>query len=189
MTPDFIPHTKFHRASWYNEPGQCEWYWYTPRKSWKLNTDKTFYDSLDQELTDIVKQLHKQGMLTTPSCAGHDRADSHYENIWDSLNKQKQRIRKSGIQLVNPETNHMLQYKDPTYELPWSKKRFVDIATKHGSIGCLGIHPGKHQNMLPDKVPGFIKKQDGPFTIYLTRSADAADIAKKWNMFKQKIKA
>jgi hypothetical protein len=187
MTPDFIPHTRFHHASWYNEPGQCDWYWYAPRKSWKLNRDESFYASLDSELKDIVKMIHSKGMLTTPSCAGHVRDKSYYSDIWKSLKQQESRIQKNGIQLVNPETQHSIQYKDPTYHVPWSEKHFVKIGSKHGKIGCLGIHPGKHANMLPKRVPGFITKQDGPFTIYLTKSDTADEIAEKWNQFKHLI--
>lgn len=187
MTPNFIPHTKFHRASWYNEPGQCDWYWYAPRKSWKLNRDKNFYDSLDLQLVDIVKMLHARGMLTTPSCTGHVRDESYYSDIWNSLKQQESRIQKNGIQLVNPENNHAVQYKDSAYKLPWSEQKFVSTGMKHGPIGCLGVHPGKHRNQLPDRVPGFITKQDGAFTIYLTKSDSADEIAEKWNQFKMKL--
>lgn len=187
MTPNFIPHTKFHRASWYNEPGQCEWYWYAPRKSWKLDRSSEFYASLDEPLQDIVKILHRRGMYTTPSCAGHIQNIEFYENIWDTLKQQSQRIQNGGIQLVNPETKHSIHYNNPTYKLPWSKPTFTQIAMQHGPIGCLGIYSGKQNASLPDRVPGFIIKRDGAFTIYLTKSDSKPEIAEKWNQFKQLI--
>lgn len=187
MTPNFIPHTKFHRASWYHEPGQCEWYWYTPRKSWKLDRSDSFYNSLDAPLHDIVKLLHKRGIYTTPSCAGHVQDSIFYENIWDTLNQQSKRIRSGGIQLVDPETKHSIQYNDPTYKLPWNKRKFVRIALQHGTIGCLGVYTKNQNIQLPDRIPGFITKQDGLFTIYLTKSDSQSEIAEKWNRFKQMI--
>jgi hypothetical protein len=186
VTPDFIPHSKFHRASWYHEPDRCEWYWCgLPRTKWHLDQDDDFYSTLDKPLIGVVKYLHDRGLATTPSCAGHIQDKSFYESRWDSLKSQEQRAKTSGIKLYNPETEHELSYKNPDYKLPWPRDKFVDIGMKHGKYGCLGIVAGKHK--MPN-VPGFIIKKDGLFVIYITKSDTADEITDKWNRFENMMR-
>lgn len=186
ITPDFIPHTKFHRASWYREPNQCEWYWCgIPRTKYHLDVDESFYETLDQPLVRIVKHLHDRGIATTPSCTGHIQNAEFYETRWDSLKEQEQRVHTTGITLHNPETDHQIKYKNLDYKLPWSKNKFVQYGMKHGKFGCLGIIPGKHK--YPSKIPGFAVKKDGPFVIYLTKSESIPEIYEKWNDFSNHI--
>ena len=186
ITPDFIPHTKFHRASWYHEPDQCEWYWCgLPRTKWHIDQDDSFYSTLDKPLVRVVKYLHDKGFHTTPTCAGHIQPESFYSKRWDSLKSQEHRAKTSGIDLHNPETDHTIHYKNPDYKLPWSKKQFVNTGMKHGKYGCLGILSKKKS--VPTNIPRFAVKTDGPFTIYITKSESAEEIQDKWKQFTKTI--
>ena len=47
ISPDFIPHTKFHLGSWLIEKDNPSWYYFYPKRELNnFNYNKNFYSSL-----------------------------------------------------------------------------------------------------------------------------------------------
>ena len=188
LSPDFIPHNRFHLASWYKEMNGCEWYWSGgPRSEWGFPFNQDFYNTLDPELKTVVKKLHESGIVTTPSCAGHIVEDGYYGNKWEELKEQEERVNGKGIILIDPETSRFTTYKNPKYRVLWSKDQFIEAGQKHGKIGCLGIIPGIRRHHIPNNIDGFEKREDGKFLIFTTQSDSKKEIEEKWNHFSNRI--
>lgn len=188
LSPDFIPHNRFHLASWYKEGERCGWYWSGgPRSEWGLPFDQGFYSTLDPELKRVVQKLHESGIVTTPSCVGHIVEDNYYGNKWEELKEQEKRINGEGIKLIDPETSRFTIYRNPRYRVPWDKEQFIESGQKHGKIGCIGIIPGIKRSKIPINIDGFEKREDGKFLIFTTRSDSKKEIKEKWDHFSNEI--
>lgn len=175
-------------ASWYRELDGCEWYWAGgPRSEWDLPSNKDFYETLDPQLKKVVKKLHGSGIVTTPSCAGHVVEDDYYGQKWEELKNQEERVRAKGIILIDPESSRFTTYKNPNYKIPWNKNHFIETGQSHGKIGCIGIIPGRNKSILPNRIDGFERRDDGIFSIFTTESRSEKEINEKWNHFTESI--
>lgn len=184
LSPDFIPHSRFHHASWYQEKDGPVWYWNgIPRISHVIPKSQKFYDTLDPELSGVVKGLHQAGIPTTPSCAGHIADPGFYSKTWDELKDQEKRVRGRGVILEDPETGHQTPYRYQNFTLPWSKDEFIGRGVQHQKKGCLGVvPPSRFVQAFDIKIPGFETRRDNNTIVYLTESRSKEEISEKWNL-------
>lgn len=184
LSPDFIPHSRFHHASWYQEKDGPKWYWNgIPRISHTLPRSENFYKTLDPEFVNVVKGLHQAGIPTTPSCTGHIAEPDFYSQTWDELKDQESRIKGKGIVLQDPETEHQSVYRYQNFSLPWNKDEFIGRGMAHQKKGCLGVCPSSRYVQAFDvKIPGFETRRDNNTIVYLTESRTQDEIKEKWNI-------
>ena len=193
ITPDFIPHNKFHLGSWLIEKNNPSWYYFYPKKSLnKFNYDKNFYSTLDNPLKNVVKFLHQNKIDTTPSCSGHFYPKDIFKKTFDSLKSAEKNIKGKGLILQNPETGEFYKYRNEDYVLPWGKDEFTDRALIHQRKGCLGIKP-KNNDILnhfkKSPIKGFKTFYDPnhKIIIFVTDSNSPEEINEKWGYFTDKI--
>jgi len=193
ITPDFIPHKKFHLGSWLIEKDNPSWYYFLPKRNIKNYTyDENFYDSLDSPLKNVVKFLHKKNIDTTPSCTGHFYPKKVFDKTYDSLSDASKKIKGKGLILQNPETGEFYRYRDSDYVLPWDKNEFVNRALIHQTKGCLGVKP-KDINMVKHFVKSPIKgfktyyDPNHNIVIFVTTSTSNEEKNNKWEYFTDKV--
>lgn len=193
ITPDFIPHNKFHLGSWLIEKDNPSWYYFLPKRDLKnIFYGKNFYDTLDKPLKTVVKFLHKNNINTTPSCTGHFYPKKVFEKTFDSLNQASNTIKNKGLILQNPETGEFYKYRDSDYVLPWNKNDFVGEALSHQTKGCLGIKPNNSEisNLFIKRpIKGFKTFHDPnhKIIIFVTKSNSPEEKNDKWEYFTEKI--
>ena len=186
LNSDFIPHENFHKGFWLKTE-KCPWFFfYESPREFNLPNNKNFYNTLDEDLKDIVIGLHSKNIPTTPSCSGHIKNDDHYEKIFKTIAHTKNRIRKDGIELINPETNRKFFYKNQNYSLPYTQNEFLKKLRKYQTKGVLGmVDEGNIYEKLKGKVP--VKKADG-VTLVLTEGKTPKEITRKWKEIEKILK-
>jgi len=178
---DMIPHEKFHRGKWMKSRG-CDWYHFVPcRVSHNYIEDSTFYDTLDSQLVDLVKHLHGNGTITTPSCTGHFLSEEECKARFDQLKKEEAKIKKGVLLLEDSETNIQYLYKDPHYTLPYNEEDFVEKLQDYGRKGVLGIKdfPVDTLNILD--IPCLTVKKDKDITLLLTEPKTEEELVGTWS--------
>lgn len=192
ISPDFIPHEKFHRHKWLiPKSGRNKWY-YQEESNGILSSslDSEFKETLDPLIREAVEILHKKGIPTTPSCSGHFSEDSHYDKVYEDLVKECGEIRSTGILMMDPQTKEEILLKDPDYILPWGKGSFIEKAREHGKIGVLGFHDPhrKYFNKLEEsRIPHSQILRDGDISIFIVSPIEENDLAECWGLFTSSV--
>lgn len=178
LNSDFIPHEKFHKGFWLITE-KCPWFFfYESPREFTLPNNRNFYNTLDEDLKNIVIGLHKKNIPTTPSCSGHINNDDHYGKIFKTLVHAKNRIKNGGVELLNPETNRKFFYENKKYKLPYTHDEFLKKLRKYQTKGVLGIVDGGDvYEKLRAKLP--VKKSDN-VTLILSEGKTKKDISNKW---------
>lgn len=154
LRSDFVHHKDFHKGLWLKNHN-CPWFFFyqTPRE-YNIPNNKEFYSTVDPNLLNIVKLLHKKGIPTTPSCSGHIKNPRDYEEIYDSLGLVEKTIKDRGLILSNLETKRKFYYKNPKFSLPYSRNEFLEKINLYQRKGVLGFvdNLGLYENMM-NEIP------------------------------------
>lgn len=186
LNSDLISHEDFHKGYWLNTHG-CDWFFfYKSPREFNIPRNKSFYNTLDEDLKDLVYFFHSKGIPTTPSCSGHIQNDNHYNDIFTSLLKTTQKIKKTGVNLMNAESNKKFYYRNPKFNLPYSRNEFIDQLRDYQKKGVLGFID---QNNIYEKMKKEIDvlNNDG-VTLILTEGKNENEIKKNWKFINQLIK-
>jgi len=171
ITPDFIPHSKFHKGRWLLPLKRPLWYYFKREKNNNLISHKNFLQSVDRPLKELVKYLHRKGIKTTPSCAGHHISENNFEKIYASLKEDKKEIGNKGLVLEDCETGKIYIYKNKKYHLPWSKRKFINQVVNYQRIGVIGIklrNKKLKKKVLKLNIPQVkIQEKDAVLLIYV----------------------
>jgi hypothetical protein len=189
LNPDFIPHDEFHKGFWLKTP-RCDWFFFLnqPRK-FEIPTSSKFYTTLDDGLKDLVQLLHKNKIPTTPSCTGHIQNKDKHIDIFDSINGLKDKVKKDGVIMFNPETSGKFFYKNPKFSLPFSRNEFLERINEYEKWGVLGIVDNQDLfEKIQKEIP--VNKLDDILLIF-TKGDTQKKIDKNWSeitkIFKDKI--
>lgn len=120
--------------------GAARWYYHAPGVNHRTRRDDRFYGLIDLHLRSICRMLHETGLRTTASCEGHFHERSHYEEAWDQLQRERDRITGPGLIVHDAETDLPHLVRDEQYALPWENEQaFCDQAQRQQSQGFLGM--------------------------------------------------
>lgn len=123
-------------------------YYHRPKPAVPPARGPEFYRRVDPDLRQLCRLLHARGLLTTPSCQGHDHDRAYFEKRWGDLCDEAMMIRGDGLLLREAETNREYCFRDPDYRLPWPDfSRFLKESQHHQSTGYLGV-------IVPSNDPG-----------------------------------
>lgn len=143
MRPDIVQPDEFAAKNWWKplRPGPA-WYYHTGRK---VNVRPSLYvdtDTLDEEVASLVGELHRAGVPTWPSCAGHWWTRAQTLPLYERLRRDAIEIQQRGLWFTHTETGAYSQYRNPVYFLPWrSYDAFHrDVASGNGQ-GYLAFSP------------------------------------------------
>lgn len=169
-SPDFVPHEAWDRFAWLvpHETGSEPWYYAVPHgeppTTRQLPSSPDFIKSVDPALRPLVLWLHRHGVPTGPSCAGHAINKRGFREIYAGLEQDADRIRTAGLVLRDPEDDHDYLMQDKGYQLPWgSFDVFRKVAHEHQPIGWLPFYTTDPRIELAlGTGPGFEIKETGP---------------------------
>lgn len=190
ITADFIPHNKFHKGCWLLPIKRPNWYYFKEQKNKKTITNKDFSKSVDGPLKELVKYLHKKGIKTTPSCAGHHINEKNFERIYDSLKEDKKDIRNNGLVLEDCENGKIYIYKNKKYQLPWSKNIFLKTVMLYQQKGVIGIrlrNKKLRKEVLKIKIPQIRIKEKNAVLFIFTKDKNGNNRS-KWKKITKKVK-
>lgn len=139
ITPDMIPHEQFHKGSWLLPVRNASWYYFLLQENINHISNKNFMDSVDEQLKDLVYFLHARGIKTTPSCSGHYRRKSDYEEVYIALRTHQYYINNEGLEMRDIETGKIYLFQEESYDLPWTKTDFVEKAMTYQQKGIIGM--------------------------------------------------
>lgn len=169
-SPDFVPHEQWDRYAWLLplEHGDEPWYYAAPRddppQRREVPTDPRFLATVDPAVRDLVAWLHSRGIPTGPSCSGHDITKRAFREIHDGLERDRDLVRTTGLQLRDPEDGEIYTMRDEGYELPWVNfGEFRRRAEEHQPVGWLPFYTTDPRASLALGVGhGFQIKPTGP---------------------------
>jgi hypothetical protein len=190
ITADFIPHTKFHKGSWLLPIKRPNWYYFKEQKRKNIISNKDFLQSVDGPLKELVEYLHKKGIKTTPSCAGHQINEKNFEKIYDSLKEDKKDICNNGLVLEDCESGKVYIYKNKKYQLPWSKKNYLKEVMEYQKEGVIGIklrNKKLRKEVLKIKIPKVKIKKKNTVLLIFTKNNNGNNRS-KWKRITKKIK-
>jgi len=184
ITPEFIPHSKFHEGKWLLSVDRPEWYYFMKKKNTNVISNESFIESVDEPLKELVRFLHKKGIRTTPSCAGHFISDRNLESIYDSLVADEVQIKNNGIKLKDIETGKTVVFKNEKYHVPWSRNLFIKKLASYQQHGVIGIRTGRNkklkQSLLKIKADGATVKSAVGAVFIFTHENNKEDNRKTW---------
>lgn len=178
LRSDLVPHTDFHKGLWLLSE-HSPWFFFlkTPR-NFIIPKKKSFYETVDEDLLEIVKYLHSKGIPTTPSCSGHIKNPKIYKEIYNSLIDTEKVIKKDGIYLNNPETQRKFFYKNPNYKISMEKEEFMDEIQEYQKKGVLGFSDdGYVYSKVRNKIPSL---HDNGKTFVFSKSNTTNEISDYW---------
>jgi hypothetical protein len=189
LNPNIIPHKDFHKGIWLRSNKSPWYFFYKIKRDYKIPGNDKFYDTVDENLYDIIKLLHSKNIPTTPSCSGHIVSPKYYSNLFDTIKLVKNDIEDGGVKLLDPESGDKYFYKNRNYRLPWDKDEFIDSMDKYQKIGVLGfVDKNNLHNSLSNRIN--VTNDDG-ITLIHTKSNSENEIKNNWNnvlkLIKQKL--
>ena len=186
ITPDLIPHEEFHKGAWATSEDGVKWYYFIKGKQNNGNiTNKEFSSSLDKELRPLANLLHKNGIKTSPSCAGHFSPKIYFEKIWDGLKSHEEKIKGDGLKLIDPEANKHTIFKDSNYKIPWSKGVFLEKSQEYQKKGVIGVYKNSLKKSFIDwiknhKIDNFSIKENDGIIFFITSPKNKKELENVW---------
>jgi len=189
ISPDIIPHNKFHKGIWLLPVKRPSWYYFKKGKNKNLISNKDFLQSVDGPLIELVSYLHKKGIKTTPSCSGHHINEKNFEKIYDSLKEDKKEICNNGLVLEDCESGKIYIYKNKNYQLPWPKKIFLKTMLSYQKQGVIGIKLNKkiRKKVLKVTIPQ-VKIQEKGSYLFIYANNKNGNNSKEWKKITKKVK-
>ena len=192
MTPDLIPHSEFHTGIWLLPVDRPVWYYFMKKRNENAVNARQFIKSVDKPLRRLVRFLHQRGIRTTPSCSGHHISERNLEKIYDSLEKDREDIRKGGLKLKDVETGKIYWFRNENYSLPWSREEFIEKVSVYQQKGVIGLRFGKFKRaraiVLNARIDGVtIEERDGIVFIF-TNEDHKGDNKQTWKLITKMVK-
>ena len=139
MKVDPIGVEKLRFYDWFYSCDHKNWYYYRPRI--KSDFDPTNLDNtLDKNIKKLNKLLTKNGFKTMPSCEGHKRSDEFVKKAYNNLLSDANKIRTTGLWLINCENDNLHFLFDPNWKLPFTFEKFkAEIGSNSIVRGYIGF--------------------------------------------------
>ena len=196
ITPALIPHAEFHKGAWLLPTERPYWYYFMRKKTANTITNKNFLKSVDKPLRKLVKWLHERGIKTTPSCSGHHVSERDLEKIYSALRKDRHDVRNGGLLLKDIETGYSYLYKDNTYNLPWSKKDFIEKVKVYQQRGVIGLRLGQRKKLrrkilevFDDFYDGISASEKDSIVFIFTSGHESGNNKKAWKIITRALKS
>lgn len=100
-----------------DRPGEA-WFYHTPAPHRPPSYMKD-YTTVDPQIRRLVMWLHSRGMPTFPSCSGHFHKKKWAEKCYEALQRDAERIRYGGLDMIDVENGTRVTCTDPYWSLPW----------------------------------------------------------------------
>ena len=115
-------------------------YYHQPGLTVGAAQEPQFYEQVDPALRELCRMLHRQGIHTTASCEGHDHDQKYFEQRWEGLCAEAEKIKRGELVVIESQTGSKYRFSDPGYQLPWDNLQgFLDDSLGHQSNGYIGI--------------------------------------------------
>ena len=156
ITPELIPHEDFHTGRWLLPVKRPGWYYFMKSNGHHEVQNRNFLPSVDKPLRELVTWLHKRGIKTTPSCAGHVFSKEELDAVYDDLEKDAVDIVNSGLELKDIESGEVYLLCDPAYRLPWTRREFLHKISSYQQKGVRGLRLGRGSSDILLRLKNFL---------------------------------
>jgi hypothetical protein len=189
-SPDFVPYSQFHTGVWLLSEKRPGWYYFMKKKNDHLIQNDEFKESVDPPLRDLIEFLHERNITTTPSCSGHCKSERNFAKLWDDLKADEADVRQDGLMMKEIESGERFHYRDPAYELPWTKETFIDRVTDYQQKGIvgLGVNGEIKNQLLHLKCDGITTEERDGYVFFRIIEGDG-DNREKWKWLTSQVKA
>lgn len=184
ITPQLIPHARFHTGSWLRPSSRPAWYYFLEKKNNNTIINKKFMRSVDKPLRKLVRLLHANGIKTTPSCSGHSMPKKYFKKLYAALERDRKKIKGNGLKLKDIESGKKYFFRDAQYALPWSRKAFIKKISRYQHNGVIGIRPGRRKKLKAEllrlKLPGVKISISGPVVLFTINGKQRGENSLAW---------
>jgi hypothetical protein len=193
ITPEFIPHSEFHKGKWLLSVERPGWYYFMKKKNGNIISNPSFLETVDEPLKDLVSFLHQKGIRTTPSCAGHFKTERNLLPLYDWLEEDKREITGNGLKLKDVETGTFYLFQQWNYLIPWSRETFITELESYQQHGVIGMHI-EHNKKIKKRLLNIIvegtsiREQDGIVFIF-TNENNKGDNRETWKKITEMVKS
>ena len=144
----------------------------------------------DLEHVAALEFLHERNITTTPSCSGHCKSERNFAKLWDDLEADKADVRQDGLVMKEIESGERFRFRDPAYQLPWTKETFIDRARNCQQKGIVGLRVnGETKNeLLQLKCDGTTTEERDGYIFFRIIEGDG-DNREKWKWLTAAVKA
>jgi hypothetical protein len=194
LKPYFIPPHRFASKQWFSvDDGRVRWFYHRPRAAGTHVVSSTpLLPTVDAGLRPLVHEAHRRGVVTGPSCEGHE-ATRFPQKLLAGLKHHESHVRGKGLMVTDVETGQSYLWREPTYRFsaPLFRQsqdnevvfRLVGILPLKGSAAAL--HPFvKAAEFVPgawvDCSPGWVNIWVGTESPLAQRQA--------WHMIWQRVR-
>jgi len=137
-----VPPIHFRRFRWVvpvDVPHPSRWHYGVPLPVMHQGGNNVDPETIDAPLRDLVGGLHRMGLRTTPSCAGHFGVDGDrvVQAAKDMANEERW-IRRIGLRVKDIESGDEDVVQDPSWRAPDVKSLTRDALRWEG-VGYLGV--------------------------------------------------
>jgi hypothetical protein len=189
-TPDFVPHSQFHTGVWLLSEKRPGWYYFMKKKNNHLIHNDQFMESVDPPLRDLVEFLHQRNITTTPSCSGHYKSERNFAKLWDDLKADEADVRQDALVMKEIESGERFRFRDPAYQLPWTKETFIDRARNYQQKGIVGLRVnGEIKNQLLQLKRDDITTEERDGYVFFRITEGDGDNREKWKWLTSQVKA
>lgn len=117
LRPYYLPPGKFSGVRWFEAAGgKHRWFYHKPQGSTPGDVEaKALLATVDVELVDLVRFIHRNGGTTGPSCAGHVVTPVHHRKVQATMRSHARRVRSSGLRVRDVETGQQAVWRDANY--------------------------------------------------------------------------
>lgn len=137
---EFVPPQDFGTKEWWEaeRPG-ARWFYHSPRY-FHAPAKGVDLSTVDADLVDVVVGLHRLGLTTGPSCAGHAVEAPYTQQLYRALKLDEALVRDRGLTLRNVESGDRVLWARPSYRLPWADWNMLHGHLEmHALVGLLPI--------------------------------------------------
>ena len=142
MDADFVQPEMFSGKRWYR-PARVgsAWFYHRPEAQ-RPASFMCKYDTVDPPIRRLVAALHAHGIPTQPSCAGHWPDSDWTQRCFRDLVSDAEQIRTRGLEFIDVESGHRVQYRNVFYAIPWPNvKAFSVTLQRFNGLGYLAFVP------------------------------------------------
>ncbi len=134
-----VGHRRWALRRWFRS-GAGRYYHRAGHPGVSSRVDQAFYALIDPALRPICRQLHAQGIGTTPSCEGHFHGHDYFRERWEELLLERDSILGDGLPVVDSESGESFLFRQPDHRIPWRTfNHFYRESMRHQATGYLGI--------------------------------------------------
>ena len=158
LLPYYLPPGKFSGVRWFEATGgKHRWFYHKPQGSTPRGVEaEALVTTVDAELVDLVRYIHRNGGTTGPSCAGHVVTPMHHRKVQAAMRNHARKVRSSGLRVRDVETGKEALWRDTDYKVDMDL--LSDSLANEKVFELIGYLPVKAGPEILQRLSGAVAK-------------------------------